>query len=439
MRQLIRSGFGLLLCALGAITASAQDSTPLRGTIPHAETIHPHPDAKAMTFRLGRRSGSPSCGMDCAEFIIATGDIRTDTVDDLIRIWAQVRRPLPVYLNSPGGSLEGGLTLGQALRRAGLSTLVGQRMALPCTPATGCTRADEQAGITIFSEARLAATCNSACVYAFAGGVTRGLLPGSTLGIHQFFLADADDPSRTPKTKYSKDDFNHLQRMVSTVAAHLVTMGVSVDVVSLAAQVDAGAIRRLSAREAASLNLTTDPAPQPVAARVPTPPQSLAKAQPNPMALSPQPSAPLPLAPPPAAPMPVTNTAGWPVVTRQGKPFLVISAPTTSRRFGEIATEVALGCAPDGNRYTAAFREIVPSRPDNAQDATVIVGSIGKGEKLTPGGAISRDIAIAASKSGVLELEVTSSATAGHPVRIDLPGEGLQQGLERLDTACAGK
>lgn len=440
MRLAMSFALGLALAVPGTAGASEQDFAPqppttqesapafatLRGTIPQAERAWPSATTPPMSFRLGRRAGSPACGLPCAEFIMAEGDIRPDTADALMALWARIKRPLPVYLNSPGGSLEGGLSLGYALRKTEMPVLVGQRLALPCTPTTGCTPADEQAGITVFSEARLAAPCNSACVYAFAGGVTRGLLPGSTLGIHQFFIASSDDRTRKPKSSYTKEDFSHLQRTVSNVAAYLGTMGVNVDVLAMAAEVDAGAIRRLTARQAADLNLTTSEAPPVVATRMSAPPRAQ-------VALAPAPPAP---SSPPAA---ERKQEQWPVVTRDGKPFLVLSAATTSRRFGPISNEITIGCATNGQRYTAAFREIIPSRPESIQDAEVIVGSIGKSEKLVPGQGISRETAQAAGQAGVLELEVVSTATAGYPMRVDIPGQGLKQGLDLLETACSGR
>lgn len=409
-----------LLCATAAV---AQTPAGLRGTIPGPERAWPRLETPAMDLRLGRRSGTPACGIDCAEFIIAEGDIRTDSAEHLMRLMMRLRRPLPVYLHSPGGSLEGGLALGRALRHWKLPVLVGQRNALPCLPAAGCTAEDERAGITVYSEVRLPATCNSACVYTFAGGTTRGLLPGSTLGIHQFYIARSNDPARTPNTQYSKDDFSHLQRTVSLVAAYLSAMGVSTDVLAMAAEVDAGAIRRLTKREAHDLGLTTGETPPAYAARVVAPP--------------PVTPAPAPVGPARTAFVaPPRATGDWPMVERGGKPFIVLTAPATSRRFGEIANEIAIGCPAIPGRYTASFREIVPQRPESQQDAEVIVGAIGHAERLTPDRGISRETALAAARTGTLEIEVTSRATAGHPMRMELPGAGLQQALETLDLSC---
>lgn len=419
----IRKHFSwLTLVLLGGTAALGQQGLALRGTIPEAERVWSRTETAPMTFRLGRRSGAMSCGVDCAEFIIAEGDIRPDTADHFNALMARVRRPLPVYLSSSGGNLDGGLALGRALRLWQSPVLVGQRAALACTTAAGCTAEDERSGITIFSEARMPAVCNSACVYTFAGGVTRGLIPGSSLGIHQFFVAHAGDPTRTPKARYSHEDFSHIQRMVSHVAAYLTTMGVDTRVLALASEIDAGAIRRLSTHEVQNLNLTTAEAPPAVASATPKPRrfEPPAPAQMHHVAIS----------------APARASTDWPMVERDGRPFIVLTAPTVSRRFGEIANEVAIGCPSISGRYSASFREIVPMRPMAEQDADVIVGSISGIERLTGSGGISRATALAAARSGTLELQVTSSATAGYPMRVDLPGTGLATALETLEAAC---
>ena len=418
MRVVLKFCIGLLLALSGGALAHAQNAEPLRGPIADPERIIPEPALKPMQFRLGRRADSPSCGQDCAEFIVAEGDIRPDSVDALIVLWTRLKRPLPVYLHSPGGSLEGGLALGQAIRAAGMPTLVARLLPQPCTSSGGCTPADQRAGITVYSATPHPGICNSSCVYTFAGGTTRSVEAGSSLGIHQFFIALAGDKARKPKTSYSREDFSHMQRTVAAVAAYLSAMNVSVEVLSLAAEIDPATVRRLTVKEMADLKLTTEArAPAALAAR-------------------------LPLAVPATASK-VTAVApaqsGWPVVTRDGQPFLVLSVPSTSRRFGDIANEMAIGCAAESERYIAAFREIVPTRPGSAQDASVLIGPQLRGEKLAPSGKISRSTALEADRTGVLELEVTSSATAGYPMRLEFPGEGLKQGIERLDRACKGR
>jgi hypothetical protein len=75
-----------------------------------------------------------------------------------------------IILNSPGGSLYGGIELGRVIRKHNLNTDVGVR--LP----------------TIDENRRYApGYCYSSCTYAYLGGVFRFLIKGSEFGVHRFY------------------------------------------------------------------------------------------------------------------------------------------------------------------------------------------------------------------------------------------------------------
>src|SRR5690606_19344717 len=67
-------------------------------------------------------------------------------------------------LESPGGSLTGGVGMGEVIRDANLMTLVPS-----------------------------GAECASACAFAFIGGTRRTVLEGGRLGMHQFRWEDEQD------------------------------------------------------------------------------------------------------------------------------------------------------------------------------------------------------------------------------------------------------
>mgnify|MGYP001765415771 CR=1 FL=1 len=397
--RLLGGLLGLAATALAGL-AQAEPSLPLRGTLSSIPKSPP-----VMTLRLGRTAGSPACGLACAEFIVAEGDITRDSAAALATLARRLPRPLPVYLASPGGSLEGGMALGHALRAAGLEAIIARREAVACE-ATTCTPADQLAGLTLYSPALLPARCQSACVYAFAGAAARQVAEGSSLGIHQFFVARLEDRTRQPKTSYSREDFVHLQKTVAGVAAYLSLMGVSVDLIHRAAEVDPAAIRTLTRAELVDLNLVTPRLAAPPPARVPMPHESA------------------------AAP------AAWPVIERAGQPFVVLKLESQSRRYGAIANEVAIGCADGEDRYHAAFREIIPARPGAANDAVARIGPQKAGQPAKAAGTLSRTAALEAARTGVLEVEVTSTATAGYPMTLEFPGQDLPAAMERLDQAC---
>jgi hypothetical protein len=402
-----------------------------------AETVLSHYPAGPMTIRLGRRAASPACGLDCAEFIYAEGDITRDSAEKLMVLASRLKNPLPVYVHSAGGSLEGGLSLGNVLRRGAMPVVVARMQPLACTHPAACGEADQRAGVTVFADQPLAGLCHSACAYSFAGGTARHLPQGSLIGVHQFFVARTDDKTRRPLSNYSREDFVHLQKTVAVVAAYLADKGVGVDLLSLAAEVDPATIRPLSFAEAKGYRLASGqetPFAAPAAfvrlPGAPVPDRSPTGSLPRlPASLPPAAAAPVPLPAPALA-------GNWPVVERGGKPFAVLAMPSASRRFGDIDYEMTIGCGSGQGRYLASFREIVPSRPSMIQDATVLVGPPQKSEKLAPWGPISRETVLQADRAGVLELEVTSSSTAGYPMRLEFPGSGLKTALDQLDRRC---
>jgi hypothetical protein len=113
-----------------------------------------------------------------------------------------------VYLDSPGGSLEGALALGRAIRSHGFSTAVGKSVA-----ASWDNRFAEK------SKGR----CVSACAYAFLGGTTRTAASGE-LGVHQFHdptaLAIADPT-------FTAQDLAAEQDLLTETLDYVEKMGVS--------------------------------------------------------------------------------------------------------------------------------------------------------------------------------------------------------------------
>ncbi len=113
-----------------------------------------------------------------------------------------------IYLDSPGGSLEGALALGRAIRSHGFWTAIGKSVA-----ASWDNRfADKSKG-----------RCVSACAYAFLGGTTRTAASGE-LGVHQFHdptaLAIADPT-------FTAQDLAAEQELLTETLDYVEKMGVS--------------------------------------------------------------------------------------------------------------------------------------------------------------------------------------------------------------------
>jgi hypothetical protein len=117
-----------------------------------------------------------------------------------------------VFLNSPGGSLLGGIRLGHLIRELGFSTYVGKA--------------------AISGDHEEPAKCYSACVLAFVGGYFRSLTSGSTIGVHRF-----------SKTRTSPADLDIAQEVSATIIAYLAEMGVDVALFELMSRAGKDEIR----------------------------------------------------------------------------------------------------------------------------------------------------------------------------------------------------
>ena len=100
--------------------------------------------------------------------VFATGDITEGSAEALRAFIARNKiESAKVVFDSPGGSLVGGLRLGQAIRDLQFDTDIGAQESTYDHPR--------------------AAVCASSCAYAFAGGVNRYYGSPNRLGVHQFY------------------------------------------------------------------------------------------------------------------------------------------------------------------------------------------------------------------------------------------------------------
>lgn len=130
-----------------------------------------------------------------------------------------------VVISSPGGDLGQAVIMGEVIRSRGLVAAVG--------------RVDAAGQIKPGS-------CASACVFVYAGGKVRFGVDGSRLGVHRFTTTVAGD-----------NPVADTQRVTGMVLNYLTRMGVSPALVE--AMTATNDIRWLGAKEAAAMNLITDP------------------------------------------------------------------------------------------------------------------------------------------------------------------------------------
>lgn len=134
-----------------------------------------------------------------------------------------------VLLSSPGGDLNQAMIMGEVIRSRGLVTAVG------VADASGRIKPSY---------------CASACVLVYAGGKIRYGVEGSALGVHRFVTSG---PGRDPVAD--------TQRTGGIVLSYITQMGVSSGLVE--AMSETRDVRWLGAKEAAAMNLITNPVGSP--------------------------------------------------------------------------------------------------------------------------------------------------------------------------------
>jgi hypothetical protein len=141
---------------------------------------------------------------------------------------AKLRAGDTVAFSSPGGNVDQAIIIGEEIRLRGLKTAVAT------FDADGRTRPSY---------------CASACVLAYAGGVARFGVGGSTLGVHRF----------TTEGK-SRDPVADTQRMTGLILGYMTRMGIASSF--LEAMSATNDIRWLTPEQAVGMKLVTAPLAQ---------------------------------------------------------------------------------------------------------------------------------------------------------------------------------
>jgi len=192
---------GLLTILLVVLVSTVLDAGA-GGASPERDKASP-PEAKVaaipeIEFYLARGDAN-ACGRGCNEWIAAEGKIDLSAAQRLRRLLIKLgaRRP-PIYFHSPGGSVVGSIALGRLVRDRKLEAGVARTVPFGCDrdkPWEKSCEAQKRSGQELRSEFDpSSAMCNSACVYALAGGVLRVIPPGIKLGIHDVALGSPRGP-----------------------------------------------------------------------------------------------------------------------------------------------------------------------------------------------------------------------------------------------------
>ncbi len=188
------NGFPLLRwgCALAvgfncwAVFAAESDKMTVRGA---SQTLYEQQLFGNMATLYLDGTIDPDAGKRLEDYVIANGVPRES--------WA--------ILNSPGGSLYGGMELGKVIRKYGLRTDVGQPK-------------NEPPQILSYE----AGGCYSACTLAYTGGEFRYLTSGSHFGIHRFAF-----------TQTQKNESDVAQIASASIVEYIRSMKVDPDLFSL--------------------------------------------------------------------------------------------------------------------------------------------------------------------------------------------------------------
>lgn len=252
----------LAACAAGMPTAKAQVAGPSKSVTRNsvsAAPVPPVPDPVAgQPMEFFRAHGEANaCGLGCSEWIAAEGKIDNGTAGRLQRLLRRLHgvRP-PLFFHSPGGRVKGALELGRLIRAEKMTVSVGDTIPLSCERGVAGDQSCEaqiRAGHEI--EARLShrtAMCNSACVYAVAGGSVRLIPPGVSLGIHDMRI----DPTAA-KTRHLSTEAIEFGKEITEarLRRYVRRMGIDEGLLTEAFATPASSIRRLSRDDAARFGL----------------------------------------------------------------------------------------------------------------------------------------------------------------------------------------
>ncbi|HWM49304.1 MAG TPA: hypothetical protein VNR11_20585 [Xanthobacteraceae bacterium] len=236
------------LAAICGMTAVA----PAFGKMRPQEAAEEAAKRRPMAFFLAK--GAPNaCGEGCREWIAAEGVFDAGSGERLKAFLAELKRnDLPLFFNSPGGSVSQSIAVGTLLRARRMTVGIGRTRPDACEPGMS-----EDACFAVMKsgsehQARLIvarARCYSACTYAFLGGSNRTVGRGALIGVHSAFpRAGVPDEVRGR----SVVDSAH-----ATLRRYALAMGVDSGLVDLAARTRPERMHRLTAEEIAHFGIET--------------------------------------------------------------------------------------------------------------------------------------------------------------------------------------
>ena len=211
------------------------------------------PEPPSMRFAWVKEGPPAACGVQCREWISATGPITADTARDF-QLFTEARdvRGATLVLDSGGGSVLASLELGRKVRSLAMKTTVGRTVAGP----------DDQPSYAKLSPR---GECASMCVFVLLGGVHRTVPAEARILVHQIWPGSKryDASAET----YTAEEMVRIQRDVGRIAKYTIEMGGDIELFELAMRIPPWErLRSLSQTELRRLRLQSIE----VASEVPT-------------------------------------------------------------------------------------------------------------------------------------------------------------------------
>jgi len=158
-----------------------------RGALANSGSGGPSPPSTTPSGGSNPVTTNPSANLKpaCFEWIAADGTIDQSSPARLKRILTRLQgRKLPIFINSPGGSVDDAIEMARTIRDKRLDVVVARTEYAAC-PSHDRTCKDLKSRHIRLGQPAALARCASSCPFVLAGGVRRLVGPGAYVGVHR--------------------------------------------------------------------------------------------------------------------------------------------------------------------------------------------------------------------------------------------------------------
>ena len=174
--------------------------------------------------------GAPNaCGQGCDRWIAVEGKVDLAAAGRVSRFLRDVKdTQRPIYLHSPGGSVEQAFIIGRLLRSRKAVARVGRTTVATCgadqQADAACLKIKTSGGELEAAIETRHSMCNSACGYLFLGATTREVAPDAAMAVHNSKLTLVIHGHPSPEQLAEFTD-NSLTKADRERASYIVAMG----------------------------------------------------------------------------------------------------------------------------------------------------------------------------------------------------------------------